>query len=110
MIAIGAAIVTGLTLGGVVAETSDLGFPVDKLLGAGVGGTVAFIVLMFLKRDEKVQAVHAETVKSVAKDFSETAVSISKSFSEATKAADERAERREEKLRELFHTMTRDKA
>lgn len=104
------ALASGLTVGGVVAETVDLGFPLDKLIGAGAAGLVIFVVLVFLKRDERVQTLHSDTVKDIATNFSETAVAITKNFAETTKAADERAERREEKLRELFHGMTRDRA
>ena len=112
------AVITGAVgiLGTINQGTTD-SIPWDLLKTSGVTGSILFVGWYFLSRDKEQRKEHAatltqrdETIKVVAKEFGDTATNISRTFADTTKAMDERAEKREEKLAALFQQLTRDRA
>ena len=105
---------------GVATRGDEPAIPWDKITGGSALGAAIAVGYIFLKRDEKVRAeheaarqkqseTHAATIQEVTEKFGETATGISrnfadaaKTFTETVKAQDERAERREERIAELF--------
>lgn len=113
----GAVITGAVGVLGTVNQGSADNVPWDLLKTTGVTGSILFVGWYFLSRDKETRKEHAatlekrdETIKTVAKEFGDTATNISRSFADTTKAMDERAEKREEKLAALFSQLTRDRA
>jgi hypothetical protein len=105
---IAVSVATGLLVGGAVnmvigqGAQTDFGVSIDKLISAGSAGVAITVMWLWMRRDEKQQIVHHETIKSLAKDFNETSTGIAKSFAETVKANDERATQREQRLHEAY--------
>lgn len=117
---------SGLLVGGVVdtlipKSQVDAGLlSPDKLIASGAAGLVMLTMWLWMKRDEKREALHAAaakderethaaTIRTMAEEFSETATNISRNFAETTKGIDERASTREQKLHELLQRRIHDR-
>lgn len=117
LIVAGAVITGAVGILGTINQGATDNIPWDLLKTSGVTGSILFVGWYFLSRDKEQRKEHAatltqrdETIKVVAKEFGDTATNISRSFADTTKAMDERAEKREEKLAALFQQLTRDRA
>jgi hypothetical protein len=109
-------------VGGTVATVAqDLGgLPWDKITGTGAAGLVVIITWIFLKRDEKRDAAHADqlvkrdtTLDIITTRFAVTVKETTDNFAETTatllREARSEASEREKRMQEMFASYHRDK-